>query len=85
MHKQKLIKKLETLPNIGKITAEKLYSIEIKTPKEMKNSNPEELYERLKNKNNGKLDRCVLYQFRGAKLDKPWWKCKDKGTPSKKR
>ncbi|MEA2037416.1 MAG: hypothetical protein U9O94_07945 [Nanoarchaeota archaeon] len=24
-----------------------------------------------------KLDRCVLYQFKGAKLNKPWWECKD--------
>lgn len=63
--------------NIGVVTAEKLYSIGIKTPTQMKNSNPERLYEELEKKHGGKLDKCVLYQFRGAILDIPWWKCKD--------
>ncbi len=55
MDKQESLKELETLENIGRISAEKL-----------------------KAKSGGKLDRCVLYQFRGAKLGKPWWTCKDK-------
>jgi len=76
MDKQKSIKDLESLINVGKITAEKLYSLGIKTSKDMVNSNPEKLYERLKKRRGGKLDICVLYQFRGAKLNKPWWKCK---------
>lgn len=75
--KQELIKDLQTLPNVGQITANKLYSLGIKTPKDMKNANPEALYEKLKKQKGGKLDRCVLYQFRGAKLNKSWWKCKD--------
>jgi hypothetical protein len=74
--KQKSIKNLETLRNVGKKTAERLYSICIRTPEQMKNSNPQQLYDKLKKKCGGKLDRCVLYQFRGAKLNKPWWECK---------
>lgn len=75
MHKQSA-KNLETLRNVGKTTAEKLYSIGVKTPEQMRKASPEKLYEKLKKKSGGKLDRCVLYQFRGAILDKPWWKCK---------
>ena len=69
--KEQSLRSLESLPNIGKITAGRLYSLGIKTAEEMRNSNPEEIYERLKKKNGGKLDRCVLYQFRGARLNKP--------------
>jgi nucleotidyltransferase/DNA polymerase involved in DNA repair len=75
--KQELIKELQTLPNIGKITAHKLYALGIKTPQDMKNANPEALYEQLQTQKGGTVDRCVLYQFRGAKLSKSWWKCKD--------
>ncbi|MBI5874152.1 MAG: TfoX/Sxy family DNA transformation protein [Candidatus Omnitrophica bacterium] len=78
-NKQEAIKKLQTLRNIGSITAERLYSIGIKTPQQMKQSDPEELYEKLKKRCGGKLDRCVLYQFRGAVLDIPWPKCKNLG------
>ena len=76
--KSKSLKDLESLKNVGKITAKRLYSLGIRSPKDMKNSNPKELYEKLKKKHGGKLDKCVLYQFKGAKLNKPWWKCKDK-------
>ena len=71
------IKRLRSLRNIGIVTAEKLYSIGISTPEQIIQSNPEKLYEKLKAKRGGKVDRCVLYQIRGAKLDKPWWKCKN--------
>ncbi len=76
--RQESIKDLQTLSSIGKTTAKKLYFLGIKTPKEMLNADPERLYEKLKKKSGGKLDRCVLYQFRGAKQNKPWWECKDK-------
>ena len=76
--KSKSLKDLESMKNIGKITAKRLYSLGVRSSKDMKNSNPKELYEKLKRKQGGKLDKCVLYQFRGAKLDKFWWKCKDK-------
>lgn len=74
--KQLSMKNLQTLRNIGPATAEKLYSIGIKTPDQLKRSNPEKLFKTLKKKSNGKLDVCVLYQFRGAVFDIPWWKCK---------
>ena len=75
--KQKSITSLQTLRNIGPVTAEALYSIGIKTPEQLKQSDPEKLYKELKQKRAGKLDKCVLYQLRGALLDVPWPKCKN--------
>ena len=78
MTKSEDIRRLQSVINIGKVTAEELYSVGIKTPEQLKKTDPERLYEKLKKKHGGKLDRCVLYQFRGAILGVSWWKCKDK-------
>jgi nucleotidyltransferase/DNA polymerase involved in DNA repair len=75
--KENAIKDLKTLRNIGPVAAAKLYSLGIRSSQQLKLSDPEELYERLKMKKGGNLDRCVLYQFRGAIRDIPWPKCKD--------
>ena len=75
--KTETVKRLQSLRNIGLVTAKKLYSIGIRTPEQIIKSNPERLFEKLKAKHGEKLDRCVLYQIRGAKLDELWWKCKN--------
>ncbi len=75
--KSEFIKQLQTLRNIGTATAKRLYSIGIKTPEKLKKSDPEKIYEMLKKKEGGKLDKCVLYQLRGAVLDIPWPECKN--------
>jgi nucleotidyltransferase/DNA polymerase involved in DNA repair len=75
--KSEAIKELQSLRNIGPVTAERLYSIGIKTPEQMRDSDPEKLYEKMKNKSGGTLDKCVLYQLKGAVLDIPWPKCKN--------
>lgn len=75
--KSESIKDLQILQNIGPATAEKLYSVGIKTSGQLKRSDPQKLYQKLKKKCGGKLDRCVLYQLQGAVLDIPWPKCKD--------
>lgn len=71
------MEELQTLYNVGPATAKRLLSVGIKTVAQMKRANPEKLYEKLKAKEGGVLDRCVLYQVRGAILDIPWWECKD--------
>jgi predicted flap endonuclease-1-like 5' DNA nuclease len=73
--KLETIKRLQTLWNIGPKMAERLYSLGIRTPEQMKQSNPEELFKQLK-RIDPKADICELYVFRGAILDMPWWKCK---------
>ncbi|MCD4740610.1 helix-hairpin-helix domain-containing protein [archaeon] len=75
--KSKSLKSLQTLRNIGPVAARNLYSLGIKDPQQVKKADPEKLYEQLKRKNGGKLDRCVLYQFRGAIKDVPWPDCSD--------
>ena len=70
-------KSLQTLRNIGPATAERLCSIGIKTPDQMRQSDPEKLYEELKRRSGGQLDRCVLYLLQGAILDIPWPLCKN--------
>jgi len=51
--KSKAIKRLQSLQNIGPVTAERLCSIGIRTPEQMKQSDPEEIYQSLKEKEGG--------------------------------
>ena len=83
--KQKSLKELETLTNVGKITAERLYSLGIKNPEQLNEIDSNILYEKLKKKNGGKLDKCVFYQIEGAKKNKKWWKCNDKDVADKNK
>lgn len=78
--KAKTLKGLQALRNIGPATAKKLYSIGIKTPDQLKRSDPRKLYNQLKEKCGGQLDKCVLYQLQGAVSDIPWPECKDLST-----
>jgi hypothetical protein len=75
--KSKVLKRLQTLRNIGPATAKRLYEIGIRTPDQLKRSDPKKLYNQLKQKCGGQLDICVLYQLRGAVSDIPWPDCKD--------
>lgn len=75
--KSEIIKELQTLYNIGPAIARRLYTIGFRTLEQVKKSDPEKVYERLRVKEGGKLDKCVLYVLRGAILDIPWWECKD--------
>ena len=77
MGRKEALKELQMVRNIGPVAAKELYSIGIRTPAQLRRASPEKLYEKLKRKKGGKLDRCVLYQFRGAKRNRPWWECKD--------
>ncbi|UCD15007.1 MAG: TfoX/Sxy family DNA transformation protein [Candidatus Omnitrophota bacterium] len=75
--KSKTTNHLQSLLNIGPATARRLYSIGITSAEQLKKSKPEKVYERLKKAEGGVLDKCVLYQLRGAILNAPWWVCKD--------
>jgi hypothetical protein len=76
---------LQTIPGIGVSLADRLHSIGIRSVKDLKNKNPENLYRKLCEKH-GKVDRCVLYTFRCAvyyasggkgKERLKWWNWKD--------
>ena len=74
--KAEAIGRLQSLRNIGPATARRLYSIGIRTPEQVRYAAPTEMYEKLREKAGGRLDRCVLYQLWGAVLNVPWWECK---------
>lgn len=46
--------------------------VKTETPGQMKRSDPQEIYQKLRKKQGLKPDRCALYQFQGAVLDVPW-------------
>ncbi len=75
------LQRLQMLRNIGPKMAPDLLSLGIETPEQMLAADPDALYEELKRRNGGKLDRCVLYAFRGAKHGIPWPQCKDPFAP----
>ncbi len=80
-HEADALKCLQTLRNIGPKMAADLLSLGIETPQQMLRADPEALYQELRRRNGGTLDRCVLYAFRGAKHDFPWPACKDPFRP----
>ena len=78
---------LLSVPGVGKSIAEDLRGLGIHTVNDLKNKNPEKMYEKLNKQAGKKLDRCLLYTFRCAvyfattpnpepeKLK--WWNWKD--------
>ncbi|HEB13139.1 MAG TPA: pathogenicity locus [Actinobacteria bacterium] len=80
-------KDLQTIPGVGKNIAQDLVDIGIKEVVDLKNVDPETLYESLCVLRGQHVDRCVLYVFRCAvyfaseKQHDPdllkWWNWKD--------
>ena len=75
------LRRLQSLRNIGPKMSMDLLSLGVETPEQMFTSDPEFLYEELRRRNGGMLDRCVLYAFRGAKHGIAWPQCMDPFTP----
>jgi nucleotidyltransferase/DNA polymerase involved in DNA repair len=87
MKKENAIRELREIPGVGVKIAEDLWAMGIRTPADLKNKNPELLYEQLCSQSGYKVDRCMLYVFRTAvyytsnirhnpeKLK--WWNWKD--------
>jgi hypothetical protein len=81
--KKAILRNLQTLTNIGPAIAEKLFFVGIRSPEEVINAEPEELYLKLQKKLGCHVDRCVLYVFRGAKTGRPWAECSDNRSSRK--
>ena len=90
MTKEESIKNLMQVPGVGKSIANDLYKIGIKKVEDLKQKNPEVLYD-LSNEIVGSVqDRCLLYVFREAvyfaetpkenheKEKLKWWNWSDK-------
>jgi hypothetical protein len=82
------LKEFQKIPGVGKSISQDFWNIGLRSIKDLKNKDPEILYNRLCKYQNTKLDRCVLYVFRCAvyfasnedhdrELLK-WWNWKDK-------
>mgnify|MGYP002642361400 CR=1 FL=1 len=82
------VENLEQIPGVGKIIAQDLSAIGIRSCDDLKDRDPQWLYEKLCNFKASPVDRCVLYVFRcvvywvsndqhDPKLLK-WWNWKDK-------
>ena len=78
MSKNKMprVQSLQALSNIGPTLEGKLHLIDVDTVEDFMKADPEELYRRLQSALGYRVDRCVLYCFKGAKLDLPWPQCK---------
>lgn len=84
---QSAVSALQTIPSIGPKVGEMLAEIGITQISDLRNRNPEDLYEQVCASRGEILDRCVLYHFRCAVYfatntkHKPellkWWNWKD--------
>jgi len=78
---------LKQIPGVGVSIAKDLRSLGIQSVNDLKDKDPEEMYQQLMQKVGTHVDRCMLYVFRGAvyfashtKHDPEmlkWWNWKD--------
>lgn len=66
--KHTVLQELMKIPGVGKIIAEDLWNLNIRATEDLKDQNPEVLYEKLCVQQGMKIDRCMLYVFRCAVL-----------------
>lgn len=88
MTTEQSLKDLQTIPGVGKSIAQDLYQQGFCSVKDLKNQDPEKMYQKQCRIQEVQIDRCLLYTFRCAiyfasstkhdpKLLK-WWNWKDK-------
>lgn len=63
---QKELKALQQIPGVGKVIAQDLWSLGIRTVQDLEDQDPETLYLRLCHHQGTQVDRCMLYVFRCA-------------------
>ena len=88
LQKYSILKELQTIPGVGKSISNDLYLMGFRSIKDLKNRNPEKLYNDFCKLVGHNVDRCLLYTFRCAvyfalnKKHDPnlllWWSWKDK-------
>jgi len=75
------------IPGVGKMTADDLWNLGVRSIADLKGKDPQELYDQLCDYQGMRTDRCVLYVFRCAvhfasngdhdPEKRKWWKWKD--------
>jgi hypothetical protein len=87
--KQSVLRELQHIPGVGEKIAEDLWNLGIRSVHDLKDNDPEALYQKLPHYKGTQVDRCMLYVLRCAvyytsnKSHDPellkWWNWKDKG------
>ncbi len=62
--KNLIIKEFQTLPGVGKSIAEDLWNMGFRSIAQLKEKDPEKLYNQINTLYGKKIDRCMLYVFR---------------------
>ncbi len=85
--KEVIVREFRQIPGVGKSIANDLWNMGFRSLQELKNQDPEAMYDRLCELQGAQVDRCMLYVFRCAvyytsheqyepeKLK--WWNWKD--------
>jgi hypothetical protein len=86
--KEIVLRDLRQIPGVGREVAEDLWGLGVRAVADLKDQDPERLYERLCAQQATQVDRCMLYVFRCAvyyaSFDKhnpellKWWNWKDR-------
>lgn len=86
--KKEILKEFQEIPGVGKSIANDFWNIGLRSLLDLKQADPEELYQRICVFQGCKVDRCMLYVCRCAVYyvseDQPdpyrlkWWNWKDK-------
>jgi len=92
--KQSILKEFEQIPGIGKKISKDLWDMGLRSVEDLKDNDPEKLYNDLCEKQGIHVDRCMLYVFRCAvyyasnKSHDPellkWWNWKDNKLEEKR-
>ncbi|NLI33722.1 MAG: pathogenicity locus [Deltaproteobacteria bacterium] len=61
-----ILQELKRIPGVGKSIAEDLRKLGFRSVQELKDQDPEEMYQRLCEYRGTRIDRCILYVFRCA-------------------
>jgi len=86
--KEIALRDLRVIPGVGREVAEDLWNLGYRSVQDLKNQDPETMYERLCAQQGTTVDRCMLYVFRCAvyyaSFEKhnpellKWWNWKDR-------
>lgn len=81
------LKKLQEIPGVGRKIAKDFWDLGIQSIEDLRDKNPQQLYEQLCEYQGCRVDKCMLYVFRCAVYfasnDEPddellkWWNWKD--------
>ena len=93
MNKEDILREFQKLPGVGKSIAEDLWNMGYRSIHELKDKDPQKLYEELNTMMATTTDRCMLYTFRcivyfvSEKKHDPkllkWWNWSDKNLQQK--